>query len=130
MMRFAWAVYATVLTVFLLVPDPAELVGLSRVPGPASGRGIHFLAFAVLAGLTHAARLPIRAFPLAFLLVFYACSVETLQAFVPRRTVELPDYIENIGGLVAGATVWWIAARAVSPSRPPHDRRDLPPGRL
>ena len=106
--RSAWAMYVAVLTVFLLSPNPAALIGLTRPPGPPGGRWIHFLFFLVLGGSTFAARWPLRGAAVMTLLVLYAVSTETLQWFVPSRTVELLDYLENLAGLAVGAGCWWL----------------------
>lgn len=109
--RLLWVTYTAILTVFLLVPNPAALIGLSRPPGPPGGRGIHFLFFLALGALTFAARWPIRAIALGALLVLYAVAAETLQIVVPDRTVELLDYLENLAGLAVGAGFWWLVQR-------------------
>jgi VanZ family protein len=108
------------LTVFLLVPDPAALLGLSRPPGPPGGRGIHLVFFAGLGALTFAARWSIRGATLTALLVVYAASTELLQTFVPPRTVELLDFTENIAGLALGIILWRLAQRWSS-ARPSGD---------
>jgi hypothetical protein len=109
--RVACAVYGVALTVLLLVPDPAALLGIERTPGTASGRGTHLLFFTLLAFLVWASRWPVRRRLLAGLLITYAVATEGLQWFVPLRTVELPDLVENLLGLAAGTAIWWIAQK-------------------
>ena len=41
--------------------------------------------------------------------------MEAMQAFVPSRTVEIPDAVENILGLAAGTVVWWIVWNGLYP---------------
>jgi VanZ family protein len=42
-------------------------------------------------------------------LVAYALVTETLQWWVPRRTVEWSDYLENVLGIMAGWCLYRIA---------------------
>jgi VanZ family protein len=100
--------YWAFLTVLLLTPDPAAVVGLKQVPVfPWGDVGIHFSFFTILAILVHAIRWPKRPdWPILVLLV-YGIATESLQAFVPPRTVELMDYVENIAGVAFGSAVVW-----------------------
>ena len=110
---FVCLAYWVFLTALLLVPDPAALVGLHRVPTfPWGDIGIHFTAFTILTVMVHTTRWPQRpGWVVMALLVLYAMATESLQAFVPPRTVELLDYTENILGVVAGSGVYWLAGR-------------------
>jgi len=115
--RVVSVAYWLLLTVLLLAPDPLALLGITRVPGPPAGRMEHLLLFGVLAFLACASRPPLRWGPLAGLLVGYAVLTETLQVFVPTRTVELLDYAENLLGLAAGWGLWGlIQTRFVRPT--------------
>ena len=109
--RLACAVYLAVLTVLLLVPDPAALLGIDQTPGPSGGRGVHVLLFTLLAFLVCASRWPVRRRLLVGLLVTYAVATEALQWFIPLRSVELPDLLENLLGLAVGTAIWWIAQK-------------------
>ena len=102
--------YWAFLTVLLLVPDPAAVVGLKRVPMfPWGDIGTHFTAFTILALLVHASRWPkCPGWPVSVLLA-YAIATESLQAIVPPRTVEIKDYIENVLGVVVGSAIFWTA---------------------
>jgi hypothetical protein len=109
--------YWIFLTVMLLVPNPAALVGLERVPIFAWGKfGIHFGAFTVLSLLVHASRWPKRPWlSLIALLVVYGVTTETLQLFVPGRTARVMDAVENILGIAIGALMYWLALMALRP---------------
>lgn len=120
-LRMLSAAYWALLTVLLLVPNPAALFfNLRPVSSVAGVRGVHFTAFMLLALLVRAARFPVRPRLHWGVLVGYALVVESLQWFVPRRSVELADYAENLLGLTVGAVVFWAvstwATRGQSPS--------------
>jgi VanZ family protein len=102
--------YATLLTVLLLSPDPAGMMGLKKAP--LQDLGIHFSALFLLAFSVHATRWPKP--PHWFFtmpLIGYALATEALQAFVPGRSVELFDFIENIIGVLVGSGVFWFLQR-------------------
>ncbi len=104
--------YWCLLTVLLLARDPAALVGLDRVPlFPWGDWGVHFAAFAVLGLLVHVSRWPKGSGWTVPVLLAYALATESLQAFVPPRTVQLADYLENVLGIAAGSAVWWTVWR-------------------
>lgn len=111
LLRLACAAYWLMLTVLLLVPNPRALLGLPHVAGPYTQRGVHFAFFAVLGLIVTASRIPLRRTTLAAVLVAYAVATETLQALVPARTVEIPDYLENLVGLAVGAGIWLVAQK-------------------
>ena len=110
-MRLAAYSYWLLLTVLLLVPDPAAMVGLREVPVFPWGKfGIHLTAFTILSVLVHTIRWPKRPWwPLIALLVLYGVTTETLQLFVPHRTARVMDAVENILGIAAGAGIYWLA---------------------
>jgi len=119
MMKLATAVriacwgYWPLLTVFLLVPDPASLVGLRRVPIFPWGKfGIHLTAFVILSFLLHASRWPKRpSWILVISLVAYGVITESLQLLVPHRTARVMDAVENILGITIGASIYWLIRR-------------------
>jgi uncharacterized membrane protein YccC len=115
LIRAACCAYWCLLSLLLLHPDPASLLGLEGVPGPPGGRGTHFMFFVGLAFLTAAGRFPVRRGVPAAILVVYALAMEALQAFVPDRTVDAFDALENLMGLVAGGVLWWIVWRRWRP---------------
>jgi VanZ like protein len=108
LIRAACCAYWGLLSLLLLHPDPLALFGIERLPGPPGGRGLHFVFFAGLAFLTAASRFSVRRGVLAAVLVGYAVATEALQAFVPNRTVDAFDAVENVVGLVAGTVIWRI----------------------
>ncbi len=70
----------------------------------------HFLAFAVLGFLCLASCAssvpPSRKLWVVAGLMVYAIAMEGAQWFVPPRTVEWKDVLQNVAGLVAGAAVF------------------------
>ena len=112
---FLVSAYWVLLSVLLLVRDPASILGFLHAPRvPTNGIGLHFAALLVLSVLVCAARWPRRpGWFMVALLVGYGLVIESLQALVPPRTVELLDYIENTLGVLAGAGIWWIVHRLV-----------------
>ncbi|MGA2065818.1 MAG: VanZ family protein [Thermoguttaceae bacterium] len=115
--RFTCLCYWLLLTVLLLVPNPAALVGLRAVPTFPWGKfGVHLIAFTILAVLVHASRWPKRlCWPLIVFLVLYGITTESLQLFVPHRTARVMDGIENILGIAAGSGIYWLVQRLVQP---------------
>jgi len=111
--------YWILLTVLLLVPNPAALVGLREVPIFPWGKfGIHLMFFTILSVLVHATRWPKRPWlPLIALLVVYGITTETMQLFVPHRTARVMDAIENILGIAVGAYIYWLVIWLVQPHR-------------
>jgi glycopeptide antibiotics resistance protein len=117
--------YWLFLTVLLLVPNPAALLGLKEVPSLPWGKfGIHLLAFTILSVLVHSLRWPKRLAwsPLVFLAI-YAVATEFSQRFVFPRTARVMDGLENLLGIALGAAIYWSFRRlfASSPSRPSAD---------
>lgn len=103
--------YWAFLTLLLLVPNPAAIFFNVRPISAVGGmRGVHFTAFTLLALLVQAARFPVRPRVQWAVLAGYALMVESLQWFVPQRSVELADYTENLLGLAVGVLVFWAAS--------------------
>lgn len=100
------------LTVLLLVPNPARALGMRRVLSlPWGDLGIHFAAFTLLTLLVCVARWPRPiGWPMVALTI-YAVTIESLQALVPPRTVELKDFAENVLGIAVGLGVYWCARK-------------------
>ena len=104
------------LTALLLVSNPAALVGMEAFPVLPWGKfGIHLSAFVVFGFFAHATRWPRPlAWPMVVLLMAYGVATETLQHFVPGRTAQVPDAVENILGIVIASGVYWLASRMAS----------------
>ncbi len=123
MRTILWAVraiclsYLLLLTALLLVSDPWGwlLGGAPAIEVP--GRGVHFCAFAILAILSAASRLPWPGGAVATALVIYAIATESLQVLVESRVVDPIDYAENLVGLAAGAILWIVGCRLFRPAR-------------
>lgn len=102
LLRVIWWGYWILLTVLLLAPDPYALLGLPHALGP-SGRGVHLAFFCGLAVLAQAPAWPVKPSRLLLAaLLAYGLAAETLQYFVPQRTVGLFDYTENMLGILCG----------------------------
>jgi len=116
--RLACYGYWLFLTVLLLVPNPAALLGLKAVPIFPWGKfGIHLGFFTVLGFLANATRWPKRPWwPLLVLLVIYGVTTESLQLFVPHRSARVMDAVENILGIVLGTGIYWLLLRLMSPA--------------
>lgn len=112
-MPLACLCYWLFLSVLLLVPNPAGLVGLSAVPIFPWGKfGVHLIAFTILGFLANATRWPKRlSWPMIFFVMGYAVMTEVLQLFVPHRTSRVMDGIENILGIAAGSVIFWLLLR-------------------
>ena len=96
-------------TVLLLVPNPAALVGLRHAPRPGYALLAHLGSFFLLSVLTLASRLPVSWPATLGVLVSYGAVVELLQGFVPRRTVAFADFVANTVGIVLGAAAYACA---------------------
>lgn len=107
LVRLVAAAYWLLITVLLSVPDPSAIFFGARPARVAAGmRGMHCLSFTLLALLIQAARFPLQPRVLWGVLVGYALTMESLQWFVPHRTVELADYAENLLGLAVGGLLY------------------------
>ncbi|MCY2988364.1 MAG: VanZ family protein [Planctomycetota bacterium] len=118
--------YAVLLTMLLLVPQPAKLLGLRRIPMlPWGDIGIHFTAFTILTLLVHCLRWPTRVrWPIVAALLAYGLVIESLQVFVPSRSVELLDYLENMLGVAVGTGIYCLARRLIrSSSTSPSEKK-------
>jgi hypothetical protein len=109
----AFIAYLVLLTALLLSPDPASMMGLKRIPWfPGDDIGMHICAFLMLSALFHATRWPK---PLHWIMIVlmlgYGVTTESLQYFVPGRTTELKDYIDNCLGVAFGSCIYWYLQR-------------------
>ena len=111
-LRVAFVAYWGFVTFLLLTPDPLELLGLHQYAENLGGDfGRHFLLFAGLGLLGSLGRWPISTAALACLLAAYGLGTEVLQAFVPPRTPQLADAVEDVLGIAAGLAFGAAAAR-------------------
>jgi hypothetical protein len=109
------------LTVLLLVPDPAALLNLHRAPTFPWGKfGVHLSFFAVLSVLVCASWWSKRLWwPMIGLLMVYGVVTESLQLLVPHRSARVMDGIENILGITTGIAVYWLVQRLMQAFRKP-----------
>jgi hypothetical protein len=105
--------YAITLTVLLLVPNPAGMVGLQTVPIFPWGKfGVHLLAFVGLGMMVNATRWPkLPSWTILCSLAVYGVLTETLQLWVPHRTARAMDGFEDVLGILIGTAVYWLVLR-------------------
>jgi hypothetical protein len=111
--RLACVAYLIFLTILLLAPDPARVVGLTRRPEfPWGSFGIHWGALAILSFLALGSVWP-KPVPrlLAVGLIVYGTAGELLQYFVPSRHVQWMDWTQNMLGIGTGLLVYWVLQR-------------------
>jgi VanZ family protein len=123
--------YWGLLTVLLLTPYPAAVLGLRKLPTfPWGDIGTHFVAFTILTLVVLGSRWPKRlAWRLVLALLAYGLAAESLQAFVPPRAVEFLDYVENLLGVGVGTVIYWMLRLSLQPSlgeAPSDPRRPSP----
>jgi hypothetical protein len=115
LMRLVCIGYLIFLTALLLTKNPLWLVGV-RGDAPALLRFIipvaHLLSFGVLAVLALMARWPMPRWGITVLLLLYAGMTEVAQSFLPPRTAEWGDWLQDLAGIAAGAVLCWIVAMA------------------
>ena len=104
--------YWIALTVLLLVPHPDEIVGFSAPHLPWGKVGIHLGFFTVLSVLANFSRWPKRlSLSLIAFMAIYGITTEFLQRFVPPRTSQVIDGVENLLGIALGAGIYWLVWR-------------------
>ena len=111
LIRLVCTAYCLFVTLLLVAPDLLKLLGIERLPTPEGGRGVHFAVFALLAFVVYASRFRVHRGLTLALLVAYALLTESLQGFVPSRSVELLDLIENLLGLGFGTAIWLLVQK-------------------
>jgi VanZ family protein len=109
----AFFAYLALLTALLLSPDPASMMGLKRIPWfPGDDIFMHICALLMLSALLHAIRWPKPLNrTLVVLLLVYGVTTESLQFYVPGRTVQLKDYFDNCLGVALGSGIYWYLHR-------------------
>jgi hypothetical protein len=114
LMRLVCLSYMAYLTALLLVADPTQLVG-GAVAGytHALGPVAHLVSFMVLAVLALMTRWPAPRWLIVVLLIAYGGMTEIVQNFLPSRTAEWGDWLQDVVGIGIGAAACWAAASAV-----------------
>lgn len=115
--------YWALLTVLLLVPDPAAVIGLQTRPTfPWGDFGIHMAFFTVLGLLVQGTRWPRSpAWFILGILTAYGIATESLQVFVPHRHACVMDAIQNVSGVAIGSALYWLVHRKlIGPVAEPH----------
>ncbi len=99
------------------------MLGLEKHEEPSGeGRGCHLLLFAGMSVLAVSSRWSVPRGTLVGLLVLYAAATEGLQGFVPPRTPDALDLLENVLGIAAGLAVCLVGARIHAKLSAPPDR--------
>jgi hypothetical protein len=113
LLRVVCIAYWIFLTALLLTSDPMRMIGV-REDVPMLLRWLlpesHFLSFLVLAVLALMVRWPAPRWGITLLLVLYAGMTEAAQSLTPARTAEWADWLQDLGGIVAGAAFCWFVA--------------------
>jgi VanZ family protein len=121
LMRLICLGYLVYLTALLWTADPTRLVG-DEVAGfmhpfmPVA----HLLSFTVLAVLALVTRWPAPRWAIVVLLAMYGGMTEIVQGFLPPRTPDWMDWLQDLAGIGVGAASCWtvaLAVRALMPSR-------------
>ncbi len=107
--------YLALLTAGLLVSNPFALAGsgepwLEKTYGAYLEPMGHFLGFLVLGLLASVSRWPRCWTTRVALLLAYALVTEGLQTFVPHRTPDMKDLIQNLAGAAVGVAIGWPLA--------------------
>ena len=110
LIRPAAILYWLALTVLLLSPNPAGLVGVGRLPD----FNVHFTVFLILTVLVRACRWRIGTALLTGILVAYSAATETLQLLVHTRVTSAQDYFDNLLGIAAGTALFWLSSKAAA----------------
>jgi hypothetical protein len=115
LIRFASLTYVGVLSVLLLTPMDSVASASLYWPNSALALlvpGVHFFAILLLGLLIFAARWPLPLWSAVSILAVYAVGTEGLQSFIPSRTPEFRDLVQNLGGLGV-ATAFWLACQSI-----------------
>jgi hypothetical protein len=133
LMRIVCIGYFVFLTMLLLTADPARLIGLHggllrivQVVLPWA----HAISFMVLAVLALMTRWPIPRWGIVLALVIYAGMTEIVQGYVPHRTPDWIDWLQDLAGIALGAACCWgvatLAATLVPARRSPEHTASAP----
>ncbi|MCC6124897.1 MAG: VanZ family protein [Pirellulales bacterium] len=112
-LRFLFFGYFAYLTLLLLAPNPYRLVGSSAgilvflsLLYPFA-HGISFALLTVFALWAFRALPPV---PICGGLSGYAAVTESLQMFIPPRTAEGLDFLQDLAGIAVGMLCSWMLA--------------------
>jgi VanZ family protein len=123
--------YVVFLTALLLDANPLRIIGV-RGGAPWFIKDLmpvaHVLSFFLLALLILSVQWTLPRWMVAVLLVVYGGTTEMLQSFLPTRTAEWIDWLQDIAGVVVGvALAWvlhvaavWLSSRAKPENTAPH----------
>ena len=120
-MKIFSVTYLLALTYLLMVKEPLGFVERHPGLGALSHNLVpvgHFLGFTLLGVLIAAARWPIPRWAVWGLAVTYALGTEVVQAFLPWRTAEAGDFVQNLAGIAVGGTIWWLVTSLLCRARP------------
>ena len=113
LMRVVCIAYLILLTVLLVAVDPLRWIGV-RGTAPSMLRWLlpmaHLLSFWLLALLALTARWPAPRWAIGLVLVLYAGLTELGQGFLPWRTAEWGDWLQDVAGIGAAAVVCWVSS--------------------
>ena len=120
-MKAVCIAYLLGLTYLLVVKEPLGFIERHPGLGTLSHNLVpvaHFLSFALLGILIAAARWPNPRWAVWGLAVTYALGTEAVQAFLPWRTAEACDFVQNLAGIAVGGTIWWLGSLLCRRARP------------
>ena len=113
LMRIVCIAYFVFLTMLLWTSDPARLIGvhgalprLLQVLLPVA----HLISFMVLAVLALITRWSAPRWAIVVALAVYGGITEIGQNFVPSRTPDWRDWLQDVGGIAVGAALCWAIA--------------------
>lgn len=111
--RIACLAYVGFLSLLLFAPNPDRVISPSgHLPQILHTLmpWAHLLSFSVLAVMMFLARWPIPRWCLILGLAVYGGATEIIQSFIPPRTPEWLDLLQDLGGLAAGVAMCSVAA--------------------
>jgi hypothetical protein len=115
-LRTACVAYVVVLSYLLVARDPACFLPGQGGLDVLSGNVIvvaHLLGFSVLTLLVLAARWPVPTWTQYRFLAAYGLGTELIQAFLPWRSAEMGDLLQDLAGIAAGSAVYYGLAAGV-----------------
>lgn len=126
-LRIVCVGYIVFLTLLLLTKDPSHLFGVEgelpwvlRAMLPLA-HAISFLGLSVLALI---ARWPVPRWSIVLALLVYGGMTEVFQGFVPHRTPEWADWLQDVAGIAVGSACCWGLAVCLGGLLPRRERQD------